>query len=408
MATIEVSEETLGEWRALLIAFRDSATPQMAERIGTMMSTLGELAAKAQDPAAGRTIDSVLEHENAIRSTLSQLDAWHNNGTWQALTELASLVTAFKESATPQMAERIGTMMSNLGELAAKAQNPAALRTLDTVFENESALQQTLAQLGAWHDNGTWQALTELASLVTAFKESATPQMAERIGTLLSGAGELTAMVGTQESKAMLAEFLERGPALTAAVTQLDHWQHDGTWEALTDFTSLLTAFKSSATPQMAERVASLMSSLGTLAARATETDAMSAIHFVLDNQESMMSLFRQMIKWQEDGTWAAIVDFSSLIGAFRDGSTAQMIERVAVIVVETSRVLDNAIRSGLLDLGLKIMDAAASSATEAKNDPKRMTATGAIRSIKDPEVQLGMKMMINLLKKLPDIVVNQ
>lgn len=334
MATIEVSEETLGEWRALLIAFRDSATPQMAERIGTMMS--------------------------------------------------------------------------NLGELAAKAQNPAALRTLDTVFENESALQQTLAQLGAWHDNGTWQALTELASLVTAFKESATPQMAERIGTLLSGAGELTAMVGTQESKAMLAEFLERGPALTAAVTQLDHWQHDGTWEALTDFTSLLTAFKSSATPQMAERVASLMSSLGTLAARATETDAMSAIHFVLDNQESMMSLFRQMIKWQEDGTWAAIVDFSSLIGAFRDGSTAQMIERVAVIVVETSRVLDNAIRSGLLDLGLKIMDAAASSATEAKNDPKRMTATGAIRSIKDPEVQLGMKMMINLLKKLPDIVVNQ
>ncbi len=334
MATIKVSEETLGEWKTLLTAFRDSATPQMAERIGAMMSTLGELAAKAQDPAAGRTIDSILEHENTIQLTLSQLDAWYENGTWQALTELASLVTAFKESATPQMAERMGT--------------------------------------------------------------------------LLSGAGELTAMVATQESKTMLAELLERGPALTTAVTQLDHWQHDGTWEALTEFTSLLTAFKSSATPHMAERVASLMSSLGTLAARATETDAISAINFVLDHQEGMMSLLRQLIKWQKDGTWDAIVDFSSLISAFHDGATAPMIERVTDIVVEASRVLDNTIRSGLLDLGLKIMDAAANAATEAKHDPRRMTATGLLRSIKDPEVQLGMKMLINLLKKLPDVVVDQ
>jgi uncharacterized protein YjgD (DUF1641 family) len=36
------------------------------------------------------------------------------------------------------------------------------------------------------------------------------------------------------------------------------------------------------------------------------------------------------------------------------------------------------------------------------------MTATGLLRSIKDPEVQLGMKMLINLLKKLPDVVVDQ
>ncbi len=334
MATIEVSEETLGEWKALLTAFRDSATPQMAERIGSMMSTLGELAAKAQDPAAGRT--------------------------------------------------------------------------LDTVLENEEAIRQTIVQLGDWHQNGTWDALTEMASLATAFKESATPQMAERIGTMLSNTGELAALATTHETKVLLEDMLEHGPALTTAVSQLDHWQQDGTWDALTEFTSLLGAFKSSATPQMAERVASLVSSLGTLAARATESDVLTGINYLLDNQDGMMRLLDQMLIWQDDGTWAAIVDFSSLIGAFRDSTTSQMIERVTSIVVEASRVLDSAIRAGLLDLGLKLLDAATKSVEEAKHDKQRITATGMLRAIKDPEVQVGLKTTINLLKRLPGILENQ
>ena len=331
MATIEVSEETLKEWKTLLTAFRDSATPQMAERIGTMMSTLGELAAKAQDPAAGRTIDSVLEHENAIRLTLSQL--------------------------------------------------------------------------ADWHENGTWEALTELASLVTAFKESATPQMAERVGTLLSGAGELTAMVTGHESKAMLAEILEHGPALTTAVTQLEHWQHDGTWEALTEFTSLLTAFKSSATPQMAERVASMISSLGTLAGRATESDAMSAINFVLDNQEDIMSLFEQMIQWQQDGTWGTLTQWVGLIRGLTDSLNPLMVERVVTTVTQLGTLLNQMLTGGVTDMALNALSQLAKAQTEAREDPHKVTLGSLLRSMKDPEIQLGMKTLLNVLRRLPSIL---
>ncbi|MHB1956045.1 MAG: DUF1641 domain-containing protein, partial [Sulfobacillus sp.] len=262
--------------------------------------------------------------------------------------------------------------------------------------------------LDHWQHDGTWDALTEMASLATAFKESATPQMAERIGTMLSNTGELAALATTHETKVLLEDMLEHGPALTTAVSQLDHWQQDGTWDALTEFTSLLGAFKSSATPQMAERVASLVSSLGTLAARATESDVLTGINYLLDNQDGMMRLLDQMLIWQDDGTWAAIVDFSSLIGAFRDSTTSQMIERVTSIVVEASRVLDSAIRAGLLDLGLKLLDAATKSVEEAKHDKQRITATGMLRAIKDPEVQVGLKTTINLLKRLPGILENQ
>ncbi|POB10015.1 MAG: DUF1641 domain-containing protein [Sulfobacillus thermosulfidooxidans] len=331
MAAIEVSEETLGEWKALLTAFRDSATPQMAERIGTMLSTVGELAAKAQDPAAGRTVDTILEHEAVIQSTLVQLARWHQDGTWNALVELASLAAAFKASATPPMAERVGSLLSNMGEL--------------------------------------------------------------------------TALAASDEAKKAAQELIERAPSLTQAAAQLDVWQHDGTWDAIKEFTALLTAVKSSASPAMAERVASLLSSLGSLAARASEPETVSALNFVLDNQNAMMSLFQQMVSWQHDGTWAAIVDFSSLISAVRDSATTQMVERVSGIVVEASRALDGAIRSGLLDLGLKIMDAAASAVEEAKADPQKMTAMGLLRALKDPDVQVGVKMIINVLKKVPHIM---
>jgi uncharacterized protein YjgD (DUF1641 family) len=187
MATIEISEATLGEWMSLLHAVQDSATPALAERIAAMLTTLGGLAAKLDDDTAAQLIDTTVMRAPELSATLETLAAWHHDGVWDALREMASIAAALKDSATPQLVERLAGLGVALGQVAG-AVGPGLLATLTQLEEEAEPLSHMIAQLGEWWREGTWQTLVDLMSLVHAFRESMTPQLAERATVFVSQA----------------------------------------------------------------------------------------------------------------------------------------------------------------------------------------------------------------------------
>ncbi|WP_053960531.1 DUF1641 domain-containing protein [Sulfobacillus thermosulfidooxidans] len=405
MATIQVSNETLGEWTALLTALRDSATPAMAERIGNMLNSLGQLTQRAAEPGALDALDTVIERHDTIKTSLDQLAQWQHDGTWKALTEFTALLTAVKNSATPAMAERLGTLLANSGDLATLLTDPDAKALVTETFDHSAALTDMLAQLGQWHQDGTWKALTEFTALLTAVKNSATPAMAERLGTLLANSGDLATLLTDPDAKALVTETFDHSAALTDMLAQLGQWHQDGTWKALTEFTALLTAVKNSATPAMAERIGTLMSQFGTLATKATDSDALHAIDHLLDNQQGLLTMMDQLIVWQKNGTWNALVELTSTAKAIKDSLNPVMIERLATVAQQAGNALNQALTSGLLDLGLDLFEQLTDAFAEAQTDSRKVTLGSMLRMLKEPEIQVSLKTLFGLLRRLPTVL---
>ncbi|WP_143598843.1 DUF1641 domain-containing protein, partial [Sulfobacillus thermosulfidooxidans] len=272
-------------------------------------------------------------------------------------------------------------------------------------FDHSAALTDMLAQLGQWHQDGTWKALTEFTALLTAVKNSATPAMAERLGTLLANSGDLATLLTDPDAKALVTETFDHSAALTDMLAQLGQWHQDGTWRALTEFTALLTAVKNSATPAMAERVGTLMSQFGTLAAKATDSDALHAIDHLLDNQHVLLTMMDQLIVWQKNGTWNALVELTSTAKAIKDSLNPVMIERLATVAQQAGNALNQALTSGLLDLGLDLFAQLTDAFAEAQTDSRKVTLGSMLRMLKEPEIQVSLKTLFGLLRRLPTVL---
>lgn len=180
MATIEVSEQTLSEWMALLTAIKDSATPALAERIAGMLTALGQLAAPLTDPAAQDLVRTAVDSGPELTEMIETLRTWHRTGTWNALKELATVATAVKDSASPHLVERITTLGVQLVRVV-KDVGPGVETTVSAAEDEGAALAQLLRQVGEWTRDGTWQTVTELMALLRGFRESITPQLTERM-----------------------------------------------------------------------------------------------------------------------------------------------------------------------------------------------------------------------------------
>jgi uncharacterized protein YjgD (DUF1641 family) len=179
MATVEVQEDTLHELTSLLMAIKDSATPGLAERITNIMVSLGTVAAEVDPRPASELVAAVMNEAEPLKATLRQLAEWHRTGTWQALTEIASVVAAFKDSVTPHLAERAATITANVGAVAGEV-GPGIAQSVAAVERHGDALARMVEDLGRWERDGTWDSLRQVVSLVKALTDSVTPQMLER------------------------------------------------------------------------------------------------------------------------------------------------------------------------------------------------------------------------------------
>ncbi len=265
MATIKVSQDTLEEWAAVLSAVKDSATPALAERLAQMITALGQLAQRATEPAALETVDLLVTRQQTLQTVLDQLEQWRQDGTWTALTEFTALLAGIKNSASAPLAERLGTLAAQLGDLVGSATDPAAQALLTHALDHEPALSATVRQLAEWHQDGTWTAMTEFAALLAGIKNSASAPLAERLGTLAAQLGPVVTRLTDAETLSTLDQVLDQQATLRVLLDQLSRWQQDGTWDAVTNLMGLARALQDSLNPLMIERLMTTGTQLGTL-----------------------------------------------------------------------------------------------------------------------------------------------
>ncbi|NMP25231.1 DUF1641 domain-containing protein, partial [Sulfobacillus sp. DSM 109850] len=132
------------------------------------------------------TVRAVEDHGADLAAMIRQLGDWQHNGTWNALTEMVSLVSALRDSATPHLAERLGHLAVGLGQMAGEA-GPGVAETVRAVEDHGADLAAMIRQLGAWQQDGTWDALMQLVTLAKGLQDSLTPHLVER---LVSFAGD--------------------------------------------------------------------------------------------------------------------------------------------------------------------------------------------------------------------------
>ncbi|WP_053959842.1 hypothetical protein [Sulfobacillus thermosulfidooxidans] len=187
--------------------------------------------------------------------------------------------------------------------------------------------------------------------------------------------------------KELLQEALHREDALKELVRQLGLWHQDGTWEALTQWMALLTAIQSSATGPMAERMGTLLADMGPLLSRITDAETLKTLTYVFDHQQVLIAAFSQLVMWQSDGTWEALMDVVNLIKAFKESIGPGTVERMASLAQETGQSLLRMMESDIMPLTLAMMDVTADSWREALDDPKHLTLGAMLHRMKDPRM---------------------
>ncbi len=245
--------------------------------------------------------------------------------------------------------------------------------------------------------------LREIASLLGAIKDSATPGLAERITALVSSLGVVVAEVEPAPASALVQSAMSNAAGITTALGQLGEWQRTGVWMSVTEAVSLVTAFKDSTTSSIAERLATVGSVIGQIAGEAGPGVA-EIVRAVEENGTSIAAIIRQMAVWQSDGTWDALREIASLAKGMNDSLSPQIVERLMELANEAIMGLRDGLDSELLAIGIRSVATLYESVTAASRDQTRITVTGLMRSLKEPEIQYGMKVILGILRRLDQI----
>lgn len=250
-------------------------------------------------------------------------------------------------------------------------------------------------------DEGT---LRELTSLLGALKDSATAGLAERISNLMGSLGAVAGEIEVGPASAIVETAMDNADGLTTVMQQLGDWQRNGTWKSLTETVSLAAALRDSATPHLAERLSSMAIGLGEIAGEAGPGVA-ETVSAVEEHGANLAGMIRQVGAWQQDGTWDALVQWMTVVKGVSDSLTPHLVERVVSLASDAVIELRQAMDLGLLDLAMRAAQALPAAADAARTDGSRVTAMGLVRSLKDPEIQSSVKLMMALLRRLPQIV---
>ena len=244
----------------------------------------------------------------------------------------------------------------------------------------------------------------EIASLLKAIRDSATPGLAERITSLVGALGQVAAEVEPEPASSLVQAAMTNAPAITAMLNELGQWQRTGVWDSLTEAASLASALKDSATPAIAERLADLAVSLGNIAGEAGAGVAQT-LGAAEANGPELAAMIRQLAAWQQDGTWDALMQLATLGKGLTDSLSPAIVERAVSFATDTIIELQQALDAGLLALGTRAMGALNASVQAASADKSRITVTGLLRSLKEPEIQYGVKVILGLVRRIAEVV---
>ncbi|AEJ39301.1 hypothetical protein TPY_1111 [Sulfobacillus acidophilus TPY] len=320
------------------------------------------------------------------------------------LSEWMTLLNAVKDSATPALAERIAGMITALGQLAGPLAEPETQTLIRTAVETGPALTEMLETLATWHRTGTWDALKELATVATAVKDSATPHLAERVAGMATALGQLTAPLTDPAAQDLVRTAVDSGPELTEMIATLRTWHQTGTWDALKELATVATALKDSASPHLVERMTTLGVQLGRVV-KDIGPGVEATVSAAEDEGAALAQLLRQVGEWTRDGTWQTVTELMALLRGFRESATPQLTERLIDFITHSVLALREAIDSGLLELGLALMQSLHEATEEADKATTRITITGLMRSLKDPGIQYALHVLLGIGRRFPQTI---
>lgn len=189
------------------------------------------------------------------------------------------------------------------------------------------------------------------------------------------------------------------------ALDQLAEWKREGVWEAVSQFMALLTSVKNSATAPMVERMGNWAVIMGTLMSRATDADVLSMMESIFEHHEDITVMLDQLGTWQSNGTWHKLVDLVAFVAAAVDSLSVATVEHLTTTVQKTGRNLSAVMDSPALPMSMALLDAIGEARQEAALDSKPLTLRAMLRLIKDPQVQLSLKTLFGVLKKMPQVL---
>lgn len=246
--------------------------------------------------------------------------------------------------------------------------------------------------------------LNELMALLNAVKDSATPRLAERVTGMLTTLGMVAAEIEPEPAKILVGAAMDHAGSVADVLRDLDQWKRTGTWDALKDLLSFVTALKDSTTPALAERLTSMAVSLGQVAGEAG-TGVAETVSAAEDHGPELAHMIHQLGAWQKDGTWDALVEGAGLLRALKDSVSPQITERVVTFASDAVIDLREALDSGLLGMGIRATDVLHEAVASAERDTSRVTLTGLMRALKEPEIQYSVKVLMGFLRRLSKVV---
>ena len=110
----------------------------------------------------------------------------------------------------------------------------------------------------------------------------------------------------------------------------------------------------------------------------------------------------RQVAEWRANGTWALMEDMVNLAKSLYDSLSPALAERMTAFVVEVVGALDQLMSAGMLDVSVRLAGVGAESLAHAQDDHRRLTAARLWREIQDPDVQVGIKTLLHVLRRVP------
>ncbi len=220
--------ETLDEVAKTIHAFRDSQTDAMIERLAATVERLGSLADEIARPEAFE----------ALRGAMNQVTELSRSGALDALAQMAALASAARDSMNESLVERTAGNLEQLGSLVSEAAKPDVIE----------ALHGSLHQLTELHRSGALDALTQLAMVTVAVKNSLTDSLVERSADTLGKVAEIAEEV-------LKADLMRAMPALQELV-------NSGSLQILTQMATFVGSASHAFTDSIVERVLTIVENL--------------------------------------------------------------------------------------------------------------------------------------------------
>ena len=241
------------------------------------------------------------------------------------------------------------------------------------------------------------EVLREWAQALSAVRAQVPPPMAQQVASIVT---VLTAWASGQESAGTAPMEANPVPALTPATAAAPL---EAAASALTaELSSVASAVADSVTPALVERVTALLTEFGVIGSRLASPAGLGLVESVADQAQELTQLLRQMSVWQANGTWALVENTAALVKALQDSVSPALAERVIDFLVPVVGSLSQMDSAGMLEAAVRLAEAAPDSLAHAREDRRRLTVVALLREVQNPEVQLGIKTLLQMLRRLP------